>query len=71
MMQMQAGAINLSCSPLLRSPDAKDVLSPFQTHIYTLTLRRYPRTLPSFLSTAASCYTRPLATWKINQVHVM
>ena len=27
MMQMQAGAINLSCSPLLGSPDAKDVLS--------------------------------------------
>lgn len=79
MMQMQAGAINLSCFPLLGSPDAKDVrsLSPPLFVSPSLSLAHWHiqalfGTLPHFLSTAAaSCYTRPQATWKMNQAQVM
>lgn len=40
MMQMQAGAINLSCFPLLGSPDAKDVRSLSPSLCLSLSLSR-------------------------------
>ena len=84
-MQMQAGAINLSCFPLLGSPDAKDVLSLSLSLSLSVSLclslflslahwhiQALFGTLPHFLATAAaSCYTRPQATWKMNQAQVM
>lgn len=73
MMQMRAAVINLSCSLLLNSPDAKRCsLSLSPSFSFSLTHWRSPSIpLARFFPAAALCYTRPQATWKMNQAQVM